>query len=315
MNANSGLYPPISPHETGVLTVPGGYRLPYEVCGNPRGFPAIFLHGGPGAGCAPYHRQFFDPAVYRIVLFDQRGAGRSTPHASIESNTTWDLVQDIEQLRTQLGIERWLVFGGSWGSTLALAYASRHADRCLALVLRGIWLCRPVDVKWFMEDIRMVYPDYWKEFAGDIPANEHTDLLAAYSRRLNHPDPDIHQPAATAWDRYETRCSRLLPAAPTASGSSRLALGRLEAHYMTHGAFLQPNELVEAVPRFRHVPGVIIHGRYDMLCPLEGALELASAWPEAVLEIVPDAGHSALEPGITQRLVAATDRFRELAPA
>jgi proline iminopeptidase len=314
MNTSVALYPPITPHDTGVLPVSGGHRLAYEVCGNPKGFPAIFLHGGPGAGCAPYHRQFFDPAVYRVVLFDQRGAGRSTPYASIENNTTWDLVRDIEQLRAHLGIERWLVFGGSWGSTLALAYASRHPDRCAALVLRGIWLCRPSDAKWWLEDIRMVYPDYWKEFTAYIPAEERSDLLAAYSRRLNNPDPAIHEPAATVWDRYETRCSRLLPSGG-GGGGSHLALARLEAHYMTHGAFLQPNELVDAVPRFRHVPGIIIHGRYDMLCPLEGAVALASAWPEAVLEVVPDAGHSALEPGISQRLVAATNRFRELAPS
>jgi proline iminopeptidase len=315
MNTSVTLYPPISPHDTGVLPVSGGHRLAYEVCGNPQGFPVVFLHGGPGAGCAPFHRQFFDPAVYRVVLFDQRGAGRSTPYASIENNTTWDLVQDIEQLRTHLGIERWMVFGGSWGSTLALAYASRHAQRCTALVLRGIWLCRPSDVKWWFEDIRMVYPDYWKDFTSYIPPDERADLLAANSRRLNDPDPAIHGPAASVWDRYETRCSRLLPSGGGGGGGARLALARLEAHYMTHGAFLQPNELVESVPRFRHVPAVIIHGRYDMLCPLQGAVELATAWPEAVLEVVPDAGHSALEPGISQRLVAATDRFRELAPA
>ena len=308
------LYPPITPHDTGVLSGPGGHRLAYEVCGNPKGSPVVFLHGGPGAGCAPYHRQFFDPAVYRIVLFDQRGAGRSTPYASIENNTTWDLVADIEQLRTHLGIERWVVFGGSWGSTLALAYASRHADRCAGLILRGIWLCRPIDLKWWLEDIRMVYPDYWLAFASHIPAEERSDLLAAYSRRLNDPDPATHDPAATAWDRYETRCSRIIPSGG-GSGAARLPLARFEAHYMTHGAFLQLDELVESVPRFRHVPGIIIHGRYDMLCPLQGAMELATAWPEAVLEIVPDAGHSALEPGITQRLVAATNRFRELAPA
>jgi proline iminopeptidase len=312
MSPTAPFYPPISPHESGVLNVSGGHRLSYEVCGNPKGFPAIFLHGGPGAGCAPVHRQFFDPAVYRIVLFDQRGAGRSTPYASIEHNTTWDLVDDIEQLRRQLGIERWLVFGGSWGSTLALAYASRHPERCMALVLRGVWLCRPVDITWWFDGIRMVYPDYWKEFTSYIPLDERSDLLAAYSRRLNNPDPEIHLPAATVWDRYETRCSRLLPQANGLS-ASRLPLARLEAHYMTHGAFLRENELVDAVPRFRHVPATIIHGRYDMLCPLEGAVELANAWPEAVLEVVADAGHSALEPGIAQRLVAATDRFRSLA--
>jgi proline iminopeptidase len=224
-------------------------------------------------------------------------------------------VQDIEQLRAHLGIERWLVFGGSWGSTLALAYASRHADRCVALVLRGIWLCRPSDLKWWLEDVRMIYPDYWIDFAAYIPAEERGDLLAAYSRRLNDPDPQVHGPAAVVWDRYETRCGRLVPSGAASGPRTALALARLEAHYMTHGAFLQPNELVASVPRFRHVPGIIIHGRYDMLCPLQGAMELASEWPGSVLEIVPDAGHSALEPGITQRLVAATNRFRELAPA
>ena len=305
------LYPSLSPHDTGVLSVSGGHRLAYEICGNPQGFPAVFLHGGPGAGCSPTHRRFFDPATYRIVLFDQRGAGRSTPYASTENNTTQDLVDDIEQLRRHLGIERWLVFGGSWGSTLALAYAARHAERCAALVLRGIWLCRAVDLQWWFEGLRMVYPDYWKEFTSHIPQHEHGDLLAAYSRRLNDANSAIHTPAAEAWDRYETLCSRLLPVAASAGGS-RLSLARLEAHYMTHAAFLRPNELVEAVPRFRHVPGVIIHGRYDMLCPLDGAIELASAWPEASLEVVPGAGHSAMEPGITQRLVAATNRFRTL---
>ena len=306
------LYPPLSAHDSGVMAVSGGHKLAYEICGNPQGFPAVFLHGGPGAGCAPIHRRFFDPAVYRIVLFDQRGAGRSTPYASIENNTTADLVDDIEQLRRHLGIERWLVFGGSWGSTLALAYAARHAQRCAALVLRGVWLCRPSDLQWWFEGLRMVYPDYWKDFSDHIAQNERDDLLAAYSRRLNDMNPAVYGPAAQTWDRYETRCSRLLPVAEGTGGSS-LALARLEAHYMTHAAFLRPNELVEAVPHFRHVPAVIIHGRYDMLCPLEGAFALASAWPEASLEVVPDAGHSALESGTLQRLVAATNRFRVLA--
>jgi proline iminopeptidase len=270
----------------------------------------VFLHGGPGAGCSPNHRRFFDPATYRIVLFDQRGAGRSTPYASIENNTTADLVEDIERLRRHLGVERWLVFGGSWGSTLALAYAARHPERCAGLILRGIWLCRPRDLQWWFEGMRMVYPDYWKDFAQHIPEAERSDLLAAYSRRLNDANPAIHMPAAETWDRYETRCSRLLPTSTTAGGS-RLSLARLEAHYMCHAAFLTPHELVDAVPRFRHVPGTIVHGRYDMLCPLEGAIELANAWPEATLEVVADAGHSALEPGISQRLVAATNRFRD----
>ncbi|HEY4369612.1 MAG TPA: prolyl aminopeptidase [Steroidobacteraceae bacterium] len=305
------LYPSLEPFQTGFLDVSGGHRLAYEVCGNPRGYPVIFLHGGPGAGCSPGHRRFFDPAVYRIVLFDQRGAGRSTPYASVENNTTADLVSDIEALRKLLEIERWLVFGGSWGSTLALAYAATHPGSCSAMVLRGIWLCRPSDVQWWFDGIRIVYPEYWREFSTYIPPAERSDLLAAYWRRLIDPDPGIHMAAAAVWDRYETLCSTLLPGSTSAS-PSRLALARLEAHYMRHKVFLRENELIDAVPRFRDVPCSIIHGRYDMLCPVDGAVELANAWTGASLTIVPDAGHSAFEPGIRRELVMATDRFRYL---
>ncbi len=306
------LYPPIEPYQQGALPVSGGHRLAYEQCGNPAGLPVVFLHGGPGAGCTPTHRRFFDPAVYRIVLFDQRGAGRSTPYASVVENTTAHLVADIEALRECLRIQRWVVFGGSWGSTLALAYAAAHPEACRALVLRGIWHCRAIDLTWWFEGIRMVYPEYWRDFAGQLPEAERSDLLGGYLRRLLDPDPAVHLPAAIAWDRYETSCARLLRAEEEQSDPVEgiLAMPRIEAYYMRHSAFLRENELIEAVPRFRHVPAEIVHGRYDMLCPLEGAIALAAAWPEARLSIVPDAGHCAFEPGTRRKLVAATDRFR-----
>jgi proline iminopeptidase, Neisseria-type subfamily len=272
----------------------------------------VFLHGGPGAGCNPTHRRFFDPAVYRIVLFDQRGAGRSTPLASVHENTTQHLVSDIETLRRHLHIDRWVVFGGSWGSTLALAYAAAHPEACRALVLRGIWLCREIDLDWWFGPIRLIYPEYWQAFVDPIPAEERGDLLGAYLRRLLDPDPAVHMPAAITWDRYETSCATLMPPVAEPLRANMLSMPRLEAHYMHHRCFMRENELIDAVPRFRHVPGVIVHGRYDMLCPVEGALELAAAWPAAQLVIVPDAGHAATEPGIRRALVAATDRFRNL---
>lgn len=316
MTPEPNFYPPIEPFQSGFLSVSGGHRLAFEVCGNPHGYPAIFLHGGPGAGCSPNHRRFFDPAVYKIVLFDQRGAGRSTPYASVENNTTADLVADIEALRAHLHIERWLVFGGSWGSTLALAYAAAHPGSCSALVVRGIWLCRPSDLTWWFEGLRSVFPEYWREFATYIAEPERGNLLEAYWRRLIDPDPAVHLPAATAWDRYEALCSTLLPAHTTsAAGPSGLALARMEAHYMRNAVFLRENQLIDSVPRFAHVPGVIVHGRYDMLCPIDAAFELAEAWRGASLQVVPDAGHSAFEPGIRQQLILATDRFRYLRDA
>ncbi|HKZ73436.1 MAG TPA: prolyl aminopeptidase [Steroidobacteraceae bacterium] len=308
------LYPAIEPYETGSLPVSDGHLLAYELCGNPDGRPVVFLHGGPGAGCTPLHRRFFDPSAYRIVLFDQRGAGRSTPSASVDANTTAHLVADIEALRRHLLIDRWVVFGGSWGSTLGLAYAAAHADACRALILRGIWLCRPIDLEWWFEGLRLVYPEYWRAFTEHIPQEERGDLLGAYLRRLLDPDPAVHVPAAVAWERYETSCERLLPPDEDASKprANVLSMPRIEACYMRHGAFLGENELADAVPRFRHVPAIMVHGRYDMLCPVEGAVVLADAWPEAMLTIVPDAGHSAFEPGTRRALVAATDRFRNL---
>lgn len=308
------LYPPIEPYETGLLSVSGGHRLAYELCGNPDGRPVVFLHGGPGAECTPTHRRFFDPAAYKIVLFDQRGAGRSTPAASIDDNTTSHLVGDIESIRRHLNIKRWVVFGGSWGSTLALAHAAAHPEACRALVLRGIWLCRPIDLQWWFDGIRLIYPEYWQAFVNHIPPSERHDLLEAYLRRLLDPDPAVHMPAAIAWEKYETSCERLLPSdkADSSPRHNVLSMPRIEAYYMRHACFLRENELIDAVPRFRHVPGVIVHGRYDMLCPVDAAVALATAWPEATLSIVPDAGHSALEPGTRRQLVAATDRFRDL---
>jgi len=308
------LYPPIEPYETGFHPVSDGHCLAYELCGNPHGRPVVFLHGGPGAGCTPTHRRFFDPAVYKIVLFDQRGAGRSTPAASVDANTTAHLVDDIESLRRHLRTDRWAVFGGSWGSTLGLAYAAAHPEACRALILRGIWLCRPIDLQWWFDGIRLVYPEYWQAFVAHIPPAERHDLLDAYLRRLLAPDPAVHMPAAIAWEKYETSCERLMPPDQNVSlpAANPLAMPRIEAYYMRHASFLRENELIDAVPRFRHVPGVIVHGRYDMLCPVEAAVALAAAWPEAQLTIVPDAGHSALEPGTRRQLVAATDRFRDL---
>jgi proline iminopeptidase len=311
----SALYPEIQPHRAGSLPVADGHVLAWEQCGNPAGLPVVVLHGGPGAGCTAMQRRFFDPAAYRIVLFDQRGAGRSTPHASLHRNTTADLVADIEALRDALGIGRWLVFGGSWGSTLALAYAQAHPRRCLGLVLRGVWLCRPDDLAWQFHGLRGIYPEYWRDFAAWLPEAERGDPIAAYLRRLVDPDPAVHLPAAARWNAYEARCSRLHPMADdeVAALPPRLALARIEAHYMRHAAFLRPRQLLDAVPRLRHLPAVVVHGRYDMLCRIDAAFALVEGWSAARLVVVPDAGHSAGEPGIQRALVAATDGFRSLA--
>jgi proline iminopeptidase len=308
------LYPEIEPFESGHVDVGDGHSVYYELCGNPKGKPVVFLHGGPGIGLSPEHRRFFDPRRYRIFLFDQRGCGRSTPLASIEANTTQHLIRDIELFRERLGVRKWLVFGGSWGSTLSLAYAAAHPEACAGLIVRGIWLCRKPDLQWWLYGIRLFFPEYWDEFAGFLPEAERGDLLEAYFRRLIDPDPAVHLQAAAAWKTYETRMGTLLPK----PGSDRpptpatLAMSRIEAHYMRNKVFLPENAILESVSRFRHVPGVIVHGRYDVICPAEGAIALSRAWPEAQLTMVPDAGHSALEPGIRKALIAATDRFAAL---
>jgi proline iminopeptidase len=311
------LFPEIEPHAHGRLAVDAVHSLYWETCGNPDGVPLVFLHGGPGGGCLPHHRRYFDPAQWRIVLFDQRGAGRSTPGAELAGNTTQHLIADLELLRRHLGIDRWLVFGGSWGSTLALAYAEAHADSCRALVLRGIFLARPAEFDWFMHGMRHVFPEAWRAFAGFLPEGERGDLLGSYYRRLTDPDPAVHLPAAKSWDRYESACSTLLPAndfAPSSDGdASALAIARIEAHYFVHRAFLSANQLLDGLVRIRHLPCVIVQGRYDIICPPITADALARAWPEAEYIVVPDAGHSVREPGIARELVAAVERMKSRA--
>ncbi|MGE0358880.1 MAG: prolyl aminopeptidase [Burkholderiales bacterium] len=308
------LYPAIEPRRGGFLEVGGAHRLYWEESGEAAGVPVVFLHGGPGAGASPVHRQFFDPAHYRIVVFDQRGAGRSTPLGSLEDNTTGDLVRDLERLREHLAIERWIVFGGSWGSTLALAYAQSHPERCLALVLRGIFLGRRSEIDWFLHGMRNVFPEPWREFAGYIPEEERGDLLAAYHGRLVDPDPAVHLPAARRWSVYEGSCSTLLPnpalVADFASDRMALGLARIEAHYFVNRLYLPDEGLLANVGRIRHIPGVIVQGRYDAVCPPLTADELHLAWPEAEYHVVPDAGHSAFEPSIRSLLVGAMDAFR-----
>ncbi len=310
----SDLFPEIAPLRAAMLPLDAVHTMYWEESGNPQGVPVVFLHGGPGAGSAPNHRRFFDPGFYRIVIYDQRGAGRSTPLGELRDNTTPHLIADLERLRRHLGVERWLVFGGSWGSTLALAYAEAHPERCLGLVLRGIFLCRKPEIDWFLHGLRALFPEAWDEFAAPLPEAERGDLLRAYHRRLTDPDPAVHMPAARAWSIYEGRCSTLLPSPDTvayfAGDIVALGLARLEAHYFLNGIFLPENSLIANIGRIRHLPCVIVQGRYDAVCPLVSADDLRKAWPEAEYIVVPDAGHSAWEPGIRAELVKATERFR-----
>ena len=286
----------------------------WEECGNPRGVPLVFLHGGPGGGIAADHRRYYDPAFYRIVLYDQRGSGQSTPLGELIDNTTQHLVSDLERLRAHLGIDRWLVFGGSWGSTLALAYAQAHPEQVLGLVLRGIFLGRAWEIRWFMHDMRLVFPEAWRAFASFLPEDERDDLLGGYYRRLTDPDPALHLPAAHAWSRYESSCSTLLPdpelIAHFDEDAVALAIARIEAHYFVNRLFLPEAALLDNVGRIAKISCTIVQGRYDMVCPMRSADDLHRAWPQAEYIVVPDAGHSAREPGIARELVAATDRFR-----
>ena len=310
------LYPPIEPFETGTLALGAPHVMYWELCGNPAGRPALFLHGGPGAGLSPDHRRFFDPAHYRIVLFDQRGSGRSTPLGELRDNTTQHLIADIEALREQLGIDRWLVFGGSWGSTLALAYAQAHPERVTGLVVRGIFLARPHEIDWFMTGMGRFFPEHHRRFLEALPEAERAEPLANYYRRIADPDPRVHKAAARAWSVYEGACATLLPSPETvaafAEDTMALGLARLESHYFVHDCFLEEGQLLRDLGRIRHMPAVIVQGRYDVICPPATAQALADAWPEAELVIVPDAGHSAMEPGIKRALVAATDGMKNL---
>ena len=308
------LFPEIGPFETGYLPLSTNHVMYWEQVGNPRGRPVLFLHGGPGAGAGAVHRRFFDPEFWRVIIFDQRGAGRSRPLGSLENNTTQDLVSDIETLRRHLALDRWLLFGGSWGSTLALAYAQAFPERVIGCVLRGVFLGRPAEVDWFLHGLAAIFPDAHAGFAGFLPEAERGDILGGYLRRLTDPDPSVHLPAARAWSVYEGSCSTLLPSPETVSSFAQdrtaLGLARIEAHYFAHNLFLPPEGLLGNMQRIGRVPAEIVQGRYDMICPARTAFELAAAWPAARLSIVPDAGHSALEPGIRRALVAAVERFR-----
>jgi proline iminopeptidase len=314
MTNRRDLFPPIEPYRTGRLDLDGHHTMYWEESGNRLGPPVLFLHGGPGAGATPVHRRFFDPGFWRIVVFDQRGGGRSTPLGALQDNTPDHLVADIEKLRRELGIARWVVFGGSWGSTLALHYAESHPERVAGLILRGIFLCRAAEIDWFLYGMRTVFPEAWRAFAGFLPEDEQGDLLASYYCRLIDPQPRTHMPAARAWSIYEGACSTLLPNPETvaAFGEDRLALGlaRIEAHYFRHHLFPPERDLVARIGRLRRIPAVIVQGRYDMVCPIRSADELARAWPEAEYIIVRDAGHSAMEPGIREQLVLATERAK-----
>jgi proline iminopeptidase len=312
----AALYPELEPFDTGTLQVDARHRLHYEQCGNPSGKPVVLLHGGPGAGCGPKMRRFHDPRHYRIVLFDQRGAGRSTPHADLVDNTTWHLVADIEALRVHLGVERWQVFGGSWGSTLALAYAQAHPERVTELVLRGIFLLRRWELEWFYQQgTSRLFPDAWQHYLDGIPAAEHGDLISAYHRRLTHADPDVRLAAARRWSVWEAATSFLRQDPDFMAGHAEeafaLAFARIESHYFVHGGFFEcDGQLLRDAHRIRHIPGTIVHGRYDVVCPVQNAWDLKAAWPEAKLIIAPTSGHSAFESEIASALVEATDGYR-----
>jgi len=308
------LYPAIKPNEHFMLDVGDGHRLYVEESGNATGVPVVFVHGGPGAGCEDWHRRFFDPSRYRIILFDQRGSGRSTPHAHLEHNTTQDLVQDLERVRERLGIDRWLVFGGSWGSTLALVYAETHPGKVLGLVLRGIFLCRPAEIEWFYQrGANRLFPDYWQDFVAPIPEAERGDLLRAHHTRLTGDDELARMASAKAWSIWEGRTSNLHQDKTVVDHFSdphtALSLARIEAHYFINDSFMEQDQILQDVDKIKDIPGVIVHGRYDVVCPMENAWDLHQAWPESRLYIIPDAGHSAKEPGIVDALVRATNDF------
>jgi proline iminopeptidase len=316
---HSWIYPEIEPHLTGILPVSDGHTLYFEECGNPAGKPAVFIHGGPGGGTQAVDRRYFDPRVYRIILFHQRGAGKSEPAASLHENTTWKLVEDMETLRTHLRVERWLVFGGSWGSTLALTYAIQHPERVTELVLRGIFMIRKREIDWFyQEGANALFPDAWEGYRDSIPEAERSDFLSAYHRRLTDPDPKVQMGAALPWTRWEMATSRmytppeLLSSLVTDEFAIRFA--RIECHYfMNRGFFPSEDWILNHVDRIRHIPAVIVQGRYDVVCPATSAWDLHRAWPEADFKLIPDGAHTHREPSMARALVAATDRFGGLA--
>lgn len=313
-------YPAIRPYASQRLDVGDGHQLHVEECGVPDGIPVLFVHGGPGAGCSEQDRRFFDPEKYRVILVDQRGAGRSRPHAELAANTTTHLLADLEHVRQHLQVERWLLFGGSWGSTLSLLYAERFPERVLGMVLRGIFLCRQADINWFYhQGANYIFPDYWQDFVGQIPPEERGNLLQAYHRRLTGDNEIIRMAAAKAWAQWEARCATHEPSPPVVArfGSPQvaLAMARIEAHYFVHDAFIDEDQIRADAHRLADIPTVIVHGRYDIVCPVDQAFALHRALPHAKLEIIRDAGHASSEPGTLDALIRATDRFaRQLAP-
>jgi proline iminopeptidase len=309
------LYPAIEPYTHGHLQVSDLHRIYFEQSGNPEGKPVVVLHGGPGGGCLPEYRQYFNPQQWRIIMFDQRGCGKSTPHAELRENTTWDLVADIETLRHHLGIEKWTVFGGSWGSTLSLAYSQTHPEACNGLILRGIFMLRPQELQWFyQEGASYIFPEAWQAYIKPIPIEERDNFLQAYYKRLTSEDLSVQLEAAKAWSIWEASTSKLYPNTDLISkfGDSQFAtaFARIECHYFINKGFLNSeNQLLHNIDQIRHIPGVIVQGRYDVVCPMKTAWELHQAWPEAELVVIPDAGHSMSEPGIRSALIAATDKF------
>jgi len=311
-------YPPIEPNRTGHLEVGSGHKIYWEESGNPTGLPVIFLHGGPGSGTEPSHRSFFNPQIYRIVLMDQRGSGKSLPHSSLKDNTTWHLVEDIEKVREHLKIEKWVVFGGSWGSTLSLAYAETHPARVLALILRGIFLGRSIELHWFYQSgAHFLFPDEWEKFIAPIPPSERNHMVQAYYRQLTATDPAVRRKAAAAWSGWEGATLKLIYDPKLflqfVEDTHADAVARIECHYFANNCFFKTdNWLIEQVSTLKNIPGVIVQGRYDIICPMLSAWELHKAWPEAQFEVIPDAGHAAGEPGITDALVRATDHFARI---
>jgi len=310
-----GLFPEIEPFDRGRLQVDEVHSVYFEQCGNPRGKPVVFVHGGPGGGSSPVHRRFWDPAVHRIVLFDQRGCGRSSPHAELRNNTTWDLIADMERIRAHLAIDHWQLFGGSWGSTLALAYAQEYPERVTEMILRGIFLLRRREIEWYyQEGASRIFPEAWQKYLEPIPEDERGDMVGAYYRRLTSADRKERLAAARAWSMWEGSTSRLVPdpnlIARTGEASFAEAFARIECHYFINGGFFDnPNQLLDNMHRLSNIPAVIVQGRYDIVCPVESAFQLHQAWPKSKLIVAPGAGHSALEPEITEQLVAATTSF------
>jgi len=311
------LFPAIQPGDTWQFAVSDRHSLYVEECGNPEGIPVVFLHGGPGGSCEAGHRRFFDPERYRIILFDQRGSGKSKPHASLENNTTADLVEDLEKIREFLNIDRWVVFGGSWGSTLSLIYAQTHPERVLGLILRGIFLARDVDVEWFYQGgAARIFPEAWQHFLEPIPEDERDDLISAYYKRLTSDNEIVRMGAAKAWSIWEGSAATLMPDRQVVNHFSdphiALSIARIECHYFINQSFLRPNQLLEDMDKIKHLPGFIIHGRYDMICPIEQALALHQGWDECRLRIIDNAGHAATESGISKALVDSTNRMLEI---